>query len=341
MPTRRVIISDVHLSAAAAVAPPSGQPYAWCMPDHVERLAAFLRSPMMTGADKLIIAGDFIDAWICPIDVRPPLLEDVIAAPHNAPVMDAIRSFAELPGRETIYVPGNHDMAMTADIAKLIHPRVVFGSHYDEAPLRVRHGHEESLFNAPDPTGRTEPLGYWMSRFSATGINRGRGQVSADFWTILQSGPELAAALAVHALTDAVFDVTLSATGLTVADRCTTPWGSTIGVGELRATFANLMQDWSASRPSSALTAVLCEWNPYNAIPVGKQHLHVVGHSHQRLMSTHPSYGAYFNTGTWCSAADAATFVVVEDAEGGMTGQVFDWDGASATSQSDAIFVAR
>jgi UDP-2,3-diacylglucosamine pyrophosphatase LpxH len=73
-------------------------PYGWLSPAAAIRLGDFLRSrPWPT--QQLFLVGDFRDYWVCPHDVRPSTTLDIINAPHNKPVVDGLRAFAAMPGK--------------------------------------------------------------------------------------------------------------------------------------------------------------------------------------------------------------------------------------------------
>jgi UDP-2,3-diacylglucosamine pyrophosphatase LpxH len=199
-----------------------------------------------------------------------------------------------------IWVKGNHDAEANADAAHHLAPNVNFVPHYDEFPLRVRHGHENCLFNAPDPTGREFPLGYFISRFVATAAARGMAEVGMNFRTIWKSGPKLVALLEHGALVDCVFDVVRNAAGIKLEDRVIMPNGSTVEVSDVRATYQNLIAEWNQHK-GNAMEAVLCEWDPFYDLPVNKPYLNINGHSHDHKYSSLITGGVYANLGSWCA----------------------------------------
>jgi hypothetical protein len=118
-----------------------------------------------------------------------------------------------------------------AEHARELAPSIIFGPRFDRYPLRVRHGHEDALFNAPDPTGRDFPLGYFITRFTAKAAEQGLPEMSFSFRTILKSGGEVVRLLRQQPLVDCVFDTVLKATGVKLEDRVVMPDGSSIEVG--------------------------------------------------------------------------------------------------------------
>ncbi|HEU4727989.1 MAG TPA: hypothetical protein VFT22_08880, partial [Kofleriaceae bacterium] len=94
------------------------QPYGWLSPRHARRLGAFLESRSVAQSDQLFLTGDTLDLWVCPHDVRPATAQDLIDAPHNKPIVDGLRAFAATPGKTLFYIQGNHDLEITAELAR-------------------------------------------------------------------------------------------------------------------------------------------------------------------------------------------------------------------------------
>lgn len=326
---KRLFISDIHLSDALASYPMTGHPYTWCDRSGVERLAGFLNSSEIKDADQLFLVGDVVDTWVHPIDVKPPTVAEILADATNKPVIDALRTFAETPGKQLIWMPGNHDMSTVAADVHAISGKIVFGPRFDEYPLRVRHGHEGSLFNAPDPGGHPYPVGYYITRLTATGVNRGHAQPPMDLWTVFKNAAEVAAAVRGKPLSECIFDVILEASGVSANDRVLMPDGNYVPLSGIRVMFDNLPALWKAAGGDVA-TAVMTEWDPWYDLPVGKPHLNIVGHSHLAMLSRGDAFGAYLNTGAWCSTTDTATYVQCWD-EGTtrMAAQVMHWNTAA------------
>jgi len=342
--SEQIFLSDIHMASQAAVAPQKGKyPYGWLSPAEADRLGGFLQSKVVAACQDLFLVGDTLDVWTCPHDVRPPTASEIINAPHNQPIIDEIRAFAATPGKRVFYIRGNHDDQVTADHVHEIASSIIFGSRYDRPPLRVRHGHEDALFNAPDPTGRPFPLGYFITRFTATAAERGLPAMSTSFRTILKNGPEVVKLLKHKPLTECVFDTVLRETGVTLGDEVVMPDGSTVLVGNVRETYGNLVAEWNEHRPTNAFTAIMCEWDPYYALPVGTPHVNIVGHSHDRKFAWADAFGMYLNLGAWCGEKAHFARTWLEDAGGPheqMWGQLYRWDpdtGAQACSPKAGI----
>jgi len=297
----RTYISDLHLPSKDAVDPPPGQlPYGWLSPDQAKRLAKFLASDIVTSSDQLFLVGDVLDLQICPHDVKPPTAIDVFTAHHNQPIVKAIRDYADGPGHTVFWILGNHELGATASDAHYLHPQINFLPRYDEYPLRVRHGHEGCLFNGPDPRGRDVPLGYFISRFVATAAARGLHPVGLSLQLLWNSGPELVALLKAAPLAECVFDAVCHAADITLDDDVIMPDGSARKVGEVRATYQDLVHEWGEAHGGYVMNAVLAEWDPFYDLPVSKRYLNIIGHSHEHKYSSLVTGGVYLNLGSWC-----------------------------------------
>jgi UDP-2,3-diacylglucosamine pyrophosphatase LpxH len=331
---KRLYISDVHMSAEAAVTTGAGQhPYGWFSPAAANRLGSFLQSATVAENQQLFLVGDFFDHWVCPHDVRPPTTLDLINAPHNKPVVDGLRAFAATPGKNLFYLVGNHDDAMNAAQVHQLAPQAVFMPSYNnEFPLRVSHGHENCLFNAPDPAGRRFPLGYFITRFVATAARNGNYQVGANWRTILGSASEVVALLEHKPLAECVFDAVREAAHVKLDDLVIMPDGGSREVSEIRETYKHLLGEWVEHRPGSWQSALLRECDPFYDLEVGTPHLFIAGHSHDHLCAQHASYGAYLNLGAWCGkeAHFARTWLEnAGEANELLCGELFRWDSST------------
>jgi UDP-2,3-diacylglucosamine pyrophosphatase LpxH len=341
---KRICISDLHMSSQEAVEPTGGkQPYGWFSRDHAARLAQFLASNVVKECRQLFLLGDVTDRWICPHDVKPSTTLEILEAPHNKPVVDRIQAFASTPGKTVIWCKGNHDGEATGDDAHHLAFNVNLVPHYDEFPLSVRHGHEGCLFNAPDPMGRPYPLGYFISRFVATAAARGKAKVGLNLQLLFKSGDQLVALLEHEPLAKCVFDAVCHAADISLTDKVIMPDGNSLEVGVVRVTYQNLVDEWKAHRPGKVMDAVLAEWDPFYALPVGKNYLHIRGHSHVRSYGALGAGGVYMNIGSWCSpeASFAKTWIENPgEPNEVLRAELFQWDpAAGAISKSTRAIV--
>jgi len=325
-----IFLSDIHLSCDPAG---TGKPYTWIDFDGRARLASFLHGPEVWAADKLFLVGDIVDTWVHPIDNLPPTVSEILWSPVNDRVVEVLQEYAMTPGKQLVWIPGNHDMETTLDdVRKVFGTRVVFGRQYDEACLRVRHGHEGSLFNAPDPSGRPYPIGYFITRMTATAVNRGRSDVSLNLWTVLKHADEAKKLLGGEPVNEAIFNAILNATGLSWNDQFVMPDGvlpqgrRVMSMREACDWYQRLIPDWQAKHGSVRL-AVEAEWDPWYDLPATREHINIVGHSHVSEASTNETYGYYLNTGTWCTAGGAEpSYVHAWDEGDSIAAQVVNWN---------------
>jgi len=312
-PMRRVFISDIHMGTEAAVddRDPAKRPYCWLSKAESTRLAGFLSSPAVQTADQLFLVGDLIDLWVYPVDVRPPEPTEIINAPHNQPIVTALRTFAAQPNKQLIYLSGNHDMQVDSAVAHALAPSTVFGPRYEEYPLRVTHGHEHALFNGSDPAGRKYPLGYFITRCCATAERDIGKKLDLNFWSVFGGADQIVKWIKDRKpLGSCVMDFVMKATGVTDTTPIVMPDGSHVTPAEVKTQYDALVDEWNAHKPNHAATAVLCEWDPWNDLPIGKQFVHIMGHSHNRVFTYNAGYGVYVNLGTWC--AGTPNFAVTE-----------------------------
>ena len=112
MGKKRIFISDVHMGCDVSSAP--RKPYVW-FKKNAHLLAKFLGEQLMDhDVSEVVILGDLFDEWIIPADY-PPItsFKSICSNSTNEPVITGLRALAA-DGR-LVYVPGNHDMATTAD----------------------------------------------------------------------------------------------------------------------------------------------------------------------------------------------------------------------------------
>lgn len=336
---RRIFVSDLHMASTDAVAPAGGRrPYGWLSEAEAARAGAFFRSTTVTECQQLVLVGDVLDTWICPHDVRPPTALDVLDAPHNKPVVEAIRAFAGLPGRSVIWCLGNHDGEATAETARHLADGVQLTPRYDAFPLRAWHGHPDCLFNGPDPMGRPFPLGYIISRFVATAAARGLAEVGLNIRTLLKVGHGLAYQLETEPLAEVVFDVVRKAADLKPEDQVILPDGQTVAVSELRTRYENLVDEWRKHRSTSVARALLCESDPYHDVPT-ELHLNIAGHSHDAKVKPELRY---INVGSWCGkdAFFGKTWLQHAGLLGErLCGALYKWDHGVASQIGETVTV--
>jgi len=176
-----VVISDLHLGADSA--------YAECKVNlgPLEKLLKQIKAA--PNVKELVIAGDLVDEWFVPATTDTYQGKDQAdfvqrLATANKGVFDAFNSIIQEGKILVTYVPGNHDLAITAASIELILPGVnqardnVLGlgtySPADCPEIAIEHGHRYNFFCAPDPLsnqgiapGTIMPPGYFFTRIAA------------------------------------------------------------------------------------------------------------------------------------------------------------------------------
>ena len=187
-----VTISDIHLGIEDR--------YSETV-ENLPLLIQFLKRLQNTrDVRELVIAGDFLDEWYLPVyyprytDQRQFYM-DVIA--NNQDVIDELNNVID-SGIKLVYVIGNHDMTLEADILQEAIPGIVqavdakgLGAYYtgDRNEIVIEHGHRYDVFSAPDTVTNAElagnertifPAGYFYARYAATWVLEGKPVIEKD-----------------------------------------------------------------------------------------------------------------------------------------------------------------
>ncbi len=187
-----VVISDLHLGIDDSYTE---------MVENRPLLIDFLqRLQSTTDVRELVIAGDFLDEWFLPVYYpsytdQSQFYKDVIA--NNQGVIDELNNVID-SGIKLVYVTGNHDMTLEADVLQEAIPNIVqardakgLGAYYtgDREEIVIEHGHRYDVFSAPDTVTNAElcgnedtilPAGYFYARYAATWVLEGRPTVEKD-----------------------------------------------------------------------------------------------------------------------------------------------------------------
>lgn len=187
-----VTISDIHLGIEDR--------YSETV-ENLPLLIRFLKRLQNTrDVRELVIAGDFLDEWYLPVyyprytDQRQFYM-DVIA--NNQDVIDELNNVIA-SGIKLVYVIGNHDMTLEADILQEAIPGITqavdakgLGAYYtgDRNEIVIEHGHRYDVFSAPDTVTNAElagndrtifPAGYFYARYAATWVLEGKPVIEKD-----------------------------------------------------------------------------------------------------------------------------------------------------------------
>lgn len=176
-----VVISDMHLGADIN--------YTECK-ENLGPLANLLKQIRVSpNVKELVINGDLIDEWFVPADVdtydgkgQSDFVQRLAAT--NKVVFDVLNRIIQEGKIKVTYVPGNHDLAITAENVSLILPGINqardeqqgLGTYTptDFPILAIEHGHRYNFYCAPDPIsnkdsapGSIMPPGYFFTRIAA------------------------------------------------------------------------------------------------------------------------------------------------------------------------------
>jgi len=115
MKNKIIILSDIHIG--------DNSPTCWYQKSvHEPYLAAILKWVIDNAQDvsELVLAGDVIDTWTYPFNVRPPVFTEIAAKNPNIFGLQGwlARALDALGGAVT-YISGNHDMSVTEAVSPL------------------------------------------------------------------------------------------------------------------------------------------------------------------------------------------------------------------------------
>ena len=176
-----VVISDLHLGPDLA--------YTECK-NNLKALEKLLyKIKNSANVKELVIAGDMLDEWFVPANIdtyngqsQANYVQRI--ATTNKGVIDAFDAIIQEGKILVTYVPGNHDLTITAENISLILPGINqardtslgLGTYVpNNLPiLTIEHGHRYNFFCAPDPIsnqtiapGSITPPGYFFTRIAA------------------------------------------------------------------------------------------------------------------------------------------------------------------------------
>lgn len=273
--TQVVVISDLHLGADLAYAETNENRRSL-----VELLDRVRVSPTVR---ELVIAGDMLDEWFVPATTvtfaggdQAEFVGRIAAA--NGDVIAALARIIREGDIRVTYVPGNHDLDITAENIAGILPGIHqarddvqgLGTYSPEGlpGIVIEHGHRYNLFCAPDPLSNSSiapgsilPPGYFFTRIAALHViqqcstpgdtiptvtpNTGGGASQAlayAYWSAWK-------ALLLHTPVEDKFDERIIVTGLGGFDRTYAindilPWQATPGGFIDMNLYKGLMDTW-------------------------------------------------------------------------------------------------
>jgi UDP-2,3-diacylglucosamine pyrophosphatase LpxH len=182
-----VVMSDMHLGADLS--------YAECK-NNLPALEKLIKQIKVSpNVKELVIAGDLIDEWFVPATTNTYEglgQADFVSrlATTNIGVFNALNSIIQEGQILVTYVPGNHDLAITAASIESVLPGInqardaVLGlgtySPVAYPKIAIEHGHRYNFFCAPDPIsnqniapGTIMPPGYFFTRIATLSVIQG------------------------------------------------------------------------------------------------------------------------------------------------------------------------
>jgi UDP-2,3-diacylglucosamine pyrophosphatase LpxH len=304
--SKYIFISDLHMNDERSLS--ASRPYGWLSENLAQNVANFLDYIYnRNDIDELVLLGDTLNTWVCPINVHPQNFDSILSAKQNQCIVEAFNKIILKKRTKVNYVIGNHDMLVTQDILSNYMPGINFIgdiSHkgaFIDGRIRGEHGNQYAMFNAPDfkeSLYKGLPLGYFISRIAATKgnflplSNIIKDNLKADKNTFI---PEL------------VIDVVLKECGLTEEDEIKLPDNSIVKISVVKEKYADMNENWVREKgPESALEALIAEIGimdlPAFRLCINDINIVLFGHTHIEELSKNKIGGNYIyaNTGTWC-----------------------------------------
>ncbi len=351
-PTKRIFISDLHMGDSRSLQvdkPDYKYPYGWLHDERLEMLADFINH-LNSSEDvkELIVLGDLLDQWICPAKLNPVNFESIInpdRTPENSKVIEAFKSIDANPSIDLIYVPGNHDMLVTAEELKSEFPNIKFIGEsnigvYKSGSIAAEHGSQYTLFCASDPgasLAHNLPIGFYISRAAAekTAMNNSKVDpldIMKKFIDDLIHDLKKGSPSAMRSLYEAIAgdcgldkSAEIAMGGLQDIDR--------ISVEAVADRYSTLWKRWQETKPNGvdSLHAFFNEILELKDVAErqyfreDKAKIVVFGHTHKcclygyNYVDGHLTYAhskecdyIYANSGTWINSCKKCTYIEVE-----------------------------
>jgi UDP-2,3-diacylglucosamine pyrophosphatase LpxH len=320
---KRIYISDIHMGAGRE--PKKGcYPYDWLGPDEAKVFAGFLNFLINDNeVGEIILLGDTMDNWVCPVDEDPPAFEEIINAKQNKEIVEKLKILASHNEKKLIFMPGNHDMQITKEILEKAFPGIIFGgsaankSVYRTSRLRAEHGSAYAMFNAPDPInnpGNRLPLGYFISRVAATKHAR-TGSAKRHYWTYVDDFLEL---LGPQKLPSSVFEAIVEEAGLNENTEIKMGNNISVRIKDIKEKYSDLYEQWKTYYGKGfAFKAVMAEIGYLGDFAdmlskKGDTNIVIFGHSHESELDKDKWFvedRIYANCGAWCDKEEPCAFI--------------------------------
>lgn len=341
-----MFISDAHIGAGRFNVDKNEYPYDWdwlpkpnddSTPKVFLEFIDFLQESYPFKISEIVFLGDMFDNWIFPHDQIPPTMSELLD--RNPSIIDAINKLSDR--YPIIYLPGNHDMDMTFEIAKKYLPKVRFSrGKFIAGRQMAEHGHHYAMFNAPvrfhDCIAR-KPLGYWISRIEAT--RKGRtNSCGRSYHKYLDNVLDFFGS---ETFPQAIFNAILEESGLSQNSifKYRDQSGSILSTSalEIIERYKSTYKNWShsfISRQKSIMAEIgylgpvadeICEHYGCKVC--------ILAHSHKAKIDKDSWFSEdriYANTGCWCNSncycSSNNTFVETNKDRGVYSVRVMKWD---------------
>jgi UDP-2,3-diacylglucosamine pyrophosphatase LpxH len=336
MEKKRIYVSDVHMGAEKN--PDCEHDYNWLGQAEADNFAGFLDYlNTQDDVEEIILLGDTMDNWVCPIDQVPPTFDDILNASRNQNIVQNLKNLSI--NKKAVYMPGNHDMQVTKEVLQKYFPQIIYGgsalnkSSYRTSRLLAEHGSAYAMFNAPDPINDQRsrlPLGYFISRIAATKAAR-TGDAKRHFWIYIDDLLEL---LGPQKLPQSVFEAVMEEANIRedakiiIGTEDRTPKGTpiTITAKVVKEKYANLYEQWESHYGKGmAFKSVMAEIGYLGDLAdhlskKGDTNIIIFGHSHDSELDKDSWFvddRIYANCGAWCDEGKSCSFVETQKDNGG------------------------
>jgi UDP-2,3-diacylglucosamine pyrophosphatase LpxH len=336
----RIFISDVHMSTNGLGAYKHN--FHWLSDQQIGNLTSFLNSLVVRKPDELVILGDLLDNWVCPIDMTPPSMSDILKAAHNQPIINAMNKIMDADVKVVVF-GGNHDQLATgADLLEVM-PKLTVADGwlndnvYQDARIHAEHGSSRAMFNAPDPQHDPRsrlPLGYFLTRVVTTHAAR-TGKPSRDWARYLDDTLEMM--FSSQRVAASVFEAVLEEAGIPETASIAMPGDTSITAHQVKEKYADLYDHWCATHKGfgAGIRAVIAEFNYLDDMSDqickrGGANIVVLGHSHKPEIDKDTWFvddRIYANAGAWCEKETSGSFVELETTDKEQIVRVREWDG--------------
>ncbi|MCP4673960.1 MAG: hypothetical protein GY854_00255 [Deltaproteobacteria bacterium] len=343
---KTLFVSDVHMSAGRSLKPGyKRHAYDWLNETEAARFAGFLEQvSKRSDVSELVLLGDIFDNWICPVDEIPPTLGEIVRADQNRATVEQLKILAKHPKIDLVFVPGNHDMSVKTRYLSRYLPGVKFKMKYRNRKILAEHGHNYTLFNAPDRLNapRTAlPLGYFISRVVTTQAAN-TGTTERHVWGYVD---DLLEALGPQKMAASVWEAVLEEANLSDSTQIRMSRKAKISAKTIKRVYADLFDQWTRRVGLGAtIRALMAEVGQIGNVAdrlCKKRDTNIVifGHNHRPAVDKDTWFvddRIYANCGTWVGGK-APTYIEIETAKSKNHVRLYEWHGNSKLIRKETL----